>query len=164
MLANTLLSAMFFSGFNRMLLPVNQISWLIDLSAHSAPVSRQAWINEVEARVHNFIQITVFCPPEPRLDAFVYKNAGKVDCVFFMTYFIVLRPPFCSTWFFYVNQSNFVPAFTARENNGSEKETPSLALGICEFTKVIFRSIKSLKLIGSWFPERPANFYSVLSR
>ena len=26
----------------------------------------------------NFIQITVFCPPEPRLDAFVYRNAGKV--------------------------------------------------------------------------------------
>ena len=25
-----------------------------------------------------FIQITVFCQPEPRLDAFVYKNAGKV--------------------------------------------------------------------------------------
>ena len=34
--------------------------------------------NEVETRVDNFLQITVFCPPEPRLDAFVYKNAGKV--------------------------------------------------------------------------------------
>ena len=26
----------------------------------------------------NFIQITEFCAPEPRLDAFVYRNAGKV--------------------------------------------------------------------------------------
>jgi len=26
----------------------------------------------------NFIQITVFCPPEPRLDAFVNRNVGKV--------------------------------------------------------------------------------------
>ena len=26
----------------------------------------------------NFIQITVFCPPEPRLGAFVYRNAGKI--------------------------------------------------------------------------------------
>ena len=26
----------------------------------------------------NFIQTTVFCLPEPRVDAFVYRNAGKV--------------------------------------------------------------------------------------
>ena len=26
----------------------------------------------------NFIQITVFCPPEPRVGAFVYRNAGKI--------------------------------------------------------------------------------------
>ena len=26
----------------------------------------------------SFIQITVFCPPKPRLDAFVYRNAAKV--------------------------------------------------------------------------------------
>ena len=26
----------------------------------------------------NFIQITIFCPPEPRVGAFVYRNAGKV--------------------------------------------------------------------------------------
>ena len=26
----------------------------------------------------NFIQITVFCPPEPRVGSFVYRNAGKV--------------------------------------------------------------------------------------
>ena len=26
----------------------------------------------------NFIQITVLCPPEPRVGAFVYRNAGKV--------------------------------------------------------------------------------------
>ena len=28
-----------------------------------------------------FIQITVFCPPEHRVGAFVYRNAGKVYCV-----------------------------------------------------------------------------------
>ena len=32
-----------------------------------------------EARVDNFIQITVFCPPEPQVAAFVYRNDGKVD-------------------------------------------------------------------------------------
>ena len=26
----------------------------------------------------NFIQITLFCPPKPRLDTIVYWNAGKV--------------------------------------------------------------------------------------
>ena len=26
----------------------------------------------------DFIQITVFCPPEPRVGAFVYRNARKV--------------------------------------------------------------------------------------
>ena len=31
-----------------------------------------------EARVDNFLQITVFCPPDPRVGAFVYRNAGKV--------------------------------------------------------------------------------------
>ena len=39
---------------------------------HSTAVSKQK--NEVEARVDNFIQITVFCPPMPRLDAFVHRN------------------------------------------------------------------------------------------
>lgn len=34
--------------------------------------------NEGEALVDYFIQITVFRPSDPRLDAFVYKNAGKV--------------------------------------------------------------------------------------
>ena len=32
------------------------------------------------------------------------------------------------------------------------------------FTEHIFRPIKRLKFIGRWFPERSANFYSVLSR
>ena len=27
-----------------------------------------------------FIQITVICPPEPQVGAFVYGNAGKVYC------------------------------------------------------------------------------------
>ena len=44
---------------------------------HSTPVTKHKK-NEVEARVDNFIQITVFCPPMPRLDAFVHRNAGKV--------------------------------------------------------------------------------------
>lgn len=39
-----------------------------------------------------------------------------------------------------------------------------LALEICEFHQVIFRPTKPLKLTGSRFPERSANFYSVLSR
>ena len=26
----------------------------------------------------NFVQITTFCPPEPRVDVFVYRNTGKV--------------------------------------------------------------------------------------
>ena len=26
----------------------------------------------------NFIQITVFCPPNPRVCAFVYRNAEKI--------------------------------------------------------------------------------------
>ena len=34
--------------------------------------------NEVEARVDNVIQIAIFCSPEPRLDAFANRNAGKV--------------------------------------------------------------------------------------
>ena len=29
-------------------------------------------------KLPNFIQITVFCPPKPRISAFVYRNAGKV--------------------------------------------------------------------------------------
>ena len=32
------------------------------------------------------------------------------------------------------------------------------------FTKVIFRPIKRLKLIRNWCPERSAKFYSTLSR
>ena len=31
----------------------------------------------------NFIQITVFCPPEPRIGTFVYRNAGKVYSKFY---------------------------------------------------------------------------------
>ena len=41
-----------------------------------------------------------------------------------------------------------------------ERETP---LKTANVTKVIFRSIKRLKLTGSWSLERSANFYSVLS-
>ena len=31
-----------------------------------------------EAQVDSFIQVTVFCPPNPRVGAFVYRDAGKV--------------------------------------------------------------------------------------
>ena len=50
-----------------------------------------------------------------------------------------------------------------KEENGTERETPILALGICEFHLIIFTPIKRLKFIGSCFLERSANFYSVLS-
>ena len=44
----------------------------------------------------NFIQITVFCPPEPRIGAFVYRNAGKVYTCFYYflkkkMFFLILR-------------------------------------------------------------------------
>ena len=39
---------------------------------------QRANIKKDWARVDNFIQITVFCPPKPRVGAFVYRNAGKV--------------------------------------------------------------------------------------
>ena len=47
---------------------------------------------------------------------------------------------------------------------GTESETPSPTLKLCEFTKVIFRPIKRLKVMESFFPDRWANFYSVMSR
>ena len=69
-----------------------------------------------------------------------------------------------SDWLSIVSQSNS-SSDGSRENKETERETPSLALGICEFLpKVIFRPIKRLKFkIRSWFPERSANFYSVLN-
>ena len=43
----------------------------------------------------NFIQITVFCPPEPRVGAFVYRNAGKV---YWLRSLMALSPvPFLSS-------------------------------------------------------------------
>ena len=50
--------------------------WIIDLCR----ITLQ-WANidkEMRIRVDNFLQINVFCPPEPRVGAFVYRNAGKV--------------------------------------------------------------------------------------
>ena len=40
---------------------------------------------------------------------------------------------------------------------------PDLYLGYVNLTKVIFRPVKRLKLIGNWFREMSANVYSVLS-
>ena len=48
---------------------------------------------------------------------------------------------------------------------GQRKKRPVYPLGYVNFTKFIFFYflIKRLKLIGSWFPERSAKFYLVLS-
>ena len=43
--------------------------------------SEQTQRNEDEARLDSFIQITVFCPPEPPVGAIVYRNARKVYCI-----------------------------------------------------------------------------------
>ena len=50
--------------------------------------------------------------------------------------------------------------------NGTEKKKPksSLSLGICEFHLSFFRPIEQSRLIESWFPDRSAGFYAVLSR
>ena len=45
-----------------------------------------------------------------------------------------------------------------KEENGTEGETPILALGIREFHLIIFTPIKRLKFIGSWFVERSQTF------
>ena len=49
---------------------------------------------------------------------------------------------------------------------GQRKKRPVYPLGYVNFTKFIYFYflIKRLKLIGSWFPERFAKFYLVLSR
>ena len=46
---------------------------------HSAPVRKNKEMQE-EAQVDNSMQVTVVCPPKPRVDAFVHRNAGKVYC------------------------------------------------------------------------------------
>ena len=38
----------------------------------------------------SFIQITVFCPPEPRVGAFVHRNAGKVCVRSYNTLFAII--------------------------------------------------------------------------
>ena len=52
----------------------------------------------------------------------------------------------------------------SRENNETARETPNLGLlDMRILPKVIFRPVECLKLIRSWFPERSADFYSVLN-
>ena len=46
---------------------------------------------------------------------------------------------------------------------GWRGKRPDLYLGYVNLTKVIFRPVKRLKLIGSSFRKRSANCYSVLS-
>ena len=58
-----------------------------------------------------------------------------------------------------------MPATRARQNNQTEGEKPSPALGMYElFYHVIFRPIKLLKLIGNLFSEKSAKLYSGFSR
>ena len=49
-----------------------------------------------------------------------------------------------------------------REYCGTERNTQSSPWGHVNFTKVIFRPIKPVKLTGSLFPKRYAKFYSLL--
>lgn len=51
-----------------------------------------------------------------------------------------------------------------REKIGLREKRPVYPSGYVDFTKGIFRPIIRLKLMGSWFQERSANFNSVLSR
>lgn len=53
---------------------------------------------------------------------------------------------------------------TLTENNGTERVKPSIALVYVNFTRVILRPTKRLKLIGSLFPEKSSNVYSGLSK
>lgn len=55
--------------------------------------SEQTQRNEAEVRVDNFIQITVCCPPKPRVGTFVYRNAERYiaqSSLKFMLCFVVV--------------------------------------------------------------------------
>ena len=45
---------------------------------HYAPVSRHKEMRTRLGWTISYKSLTVFCPPEPRVSAFVYWNAGKV--------------------------------------------------------------------------------------
>ena len=47
---------------------------------------------------------------------------------------------------------------------GGQQQAFEYDLCLVNFNRVIFRPIELFKLIGSWFPERAAKIYSVLSR
>ena len=47
---------------------------------------------------------------------------------------------------------------------GQRHKHPVAPWRYVNFTNVIFRPIKRLKLFGNWFPERSVNLYLVLSR
>ena len=71
----------------------------------------------------NFVQITVFCPPEPRLDAFVYKNAGKLYCVFYdIFYRLTSSVLFNLIFFMSTSQTSF--RFLQQERIGQRRKRP----------------------------------------
>ena len=55
--------------------------------SHSAPVSKLQK-KKVETRVNNFIQITVFCPPNLELVPLFYRKAGTIYCLRVTIHFI----------------------------------------------------------------------------
>ena len=78
--------------------------------------------------------------------------------------FILLEDFDCNT---FAHEHVVLISFPWERIMGQSRQIPSLVLGICEFHHSYFKTnkkIKSLKLIGSWFPKWPTNFYSVFSR
>ena len=56
---------------------------------------------------------------------------------------------------------NMAPLSARDQKNKTRQTGENSVHGICEFQQGIFRTIKRLKLLGSWFSERSADFYSV---
>ena len=103
--------------------------------------SEQTKINEDEAQADNFIQITVFCPPEPRVGAFVYRNAGKV---YWLRSLIALsQVPFLSSvQLGTVNpllnplSQIFPPSLTSPPFQGKKVDKPPLPSSLLFFTNI----------------------------
>ena len=84
----------------------------------------------------NFIQITVFCPPEPRAGAFVYRNAGKV---YWLGSLIALGPvPFLSSVLNLLNSLSqiFPPSLISPLFQGKEVDKPPLPSPVLFFTNI----------------------------
>jgi len=72
---------------------------------HSAQLSTNIKKNEVEVWVVNFIQMAVFCPPKPRVSAFVSRNEGKVY-LFGVAQVCTTSPVQCLMVFFFLRISS----------------------------------------------------------